>query len=58
VLDKMARIPYCIQSYDPNGLALEQFNDHPATQYTAVSFSKAATGLEEYVGQRMAVLKG
>ncbi|OQY26198.1 MAG: hypothetical protein B6I38_11695 [Anaerolineaceae bacterium 4572_5.1] len=53
VMDKLLKIPYCVQAYDPNGLALEQFNDHPATLYTVKGFSEAAAGLEEYVGQRM-----
>lgn len=52
-LDKILQIPYGIQAYDPNGLALDQFNTHPATLYTVADFSKAANGLEEYVGQRM-----
>jgi hypothetical protein len=47
------RVPFCIQAYDPNGLALEQFNDHPATIYTVAAFSKATEGLEEYVCDRM-----
>ncbi len=53
VMDKLLKIPYCVQAYDPNGLALEQFNDHPATLYTVKGFSEAAAGLEEYVGPRM-----
>lgn len=56
VMDKMLKIPYCIQAYDPNGLALEQFNDHPATLYTVDAFSKATLGLEAYIGDRMAVV--
>ena len=58
VLEKMAKIPYCIQAYDPNGLALEQFNTHPATLYTIGQFTKAADGLEEYVRQRVAQVRG
>lgn len=54
VLDKALKIPYCLQAYDPNGLALEQFNDHPATLYTVEAFSKATLGLEAYVGERLA----
>lgn len=54
VMDKMLQIPYCIQAYDPNGLAWEQFNDHPATIDTIQAFSKGFSGLEEYVGQRLA----
>jgi transaldolase len=58
VLHKMSQIPYCIQSSDPNGMETDQFNSHPATVATAEAFSKASSGLEEYVGQRMALVKG
>ena len=54
VLDKLMKIPYCIQAYDPNGLALEQFNDHPSTVSTVETFSKGFAGLEEFIGKRMA----
>jgi transaldolase len=53
VIEKLMKIPYCIQAYDPNGLALEQFNDHPATINTVQAFSKGFTGLEGYIGERM-----
>jgi transaldolase len=53
VIEKMSQIPYCIQAYDPNGLALEQFNDHPATVSTVEAFSKGFAGLEGYIGERM-----
>jgi transaldolase len=53
VMEKLSKIPYCIQAYDPNGLALEQFNDHPATISTVDAFSKGFTGLESYIKQRM-----
>src|SRR5512139_3935932 len=53
VIEKMMKIPYCIQAYDPNGLALEQFNDHPATVSTVEAFSKGFAGLEGYIGERM-----
>ncbi len=58
ILDKMSQIPYCIQAYDPNGLALDQFNTHPSTLYMLGEFSKATQGLEEYIGQRMALVRG
>jgi transaldolase len=58
VLHKMSQIPYCIQSSDPNGMEADQFNSHPATVATAEAFSKASSGLEEYVAQRMAVVQG
>jgi hypothetical protein len=54
----MSQIPFCIQAYDPNGLSLDQFNTHPSTQFMLEMFSDAAHGLEEYVGQRMAQVRG
>ncbi len=53
VIDKAMKIPFCIQAYDPNGLALEQFNTHPSTLATVEVFSKATIGLEDYVGDRI-----
>jgi transaldolase len=53
VMEKLLKIPYCIQAYDPNGLALEQFNDHPSTVSTVEAFSKGFTGLESYIKERM-----
>jgi transaldolase len=53
----MARIlalPYGLQSYEPNGLSVDQFNSHPATIYTVAEFSKSASGLEDYVAARLA----
>lgn len=56
VLLKMNRIPYMRQSWDENGIEVDQFNSHPATVATAELFSQASTGLEAYVGERTAVL--
>jgi transaldolase len=58
VLYKMSKIPYILQSWDENGMEIDQFNDHPATIATAELFSKASAGLEEYVGERMKVVTG
>jgi transaldolase len=57
VLYKMSKIPYVLQSWDENGMEVDQFNNHPATIATAEAFSKASIGLEEYVGGRMAAVK-
>jgi transaldolase len=54
VMNKLMKIPYCIQAYDPNGLALEQFNDHPSTTSTVAAFSKGFAGLEGFIEKRMA----
>jgi transaldolase len=58
VLYKMSKIPYVLQSWDENGMEIDQFNAHPATIATAETFSKASIGLEEYVGERMKVVQG
>src|SRR5574341_1513078 len=54
VMDKLLKIPYCIQAYNPNGLELEQFNDHPATISTVENFSKGFAGVEGFIRERMA----
>jgi transaldolase len=54
VLDKMSKIPYCIQAYDPNGLELEQFNDHPSTISTVENFAKGFAGVDEFIAKRIA----
>jgi transaldolase len=56
VLRKARKIPYVLQSWDENGMELDQFNAHPSTIATAELFSKASAGLEEYVGERMAAV--
>jgi len=56
VMDKLMKIPYCIQAYDPNGLALEQFNDHPSTTSTVATFSKGFAGLEGFIEKRLSTL--
>ncbi|MFZ2098833.1 MAG: transaldolase family protein [Anaerolineales bacterium] len=53
IMDKLLKIPFCIQAYDPNGLDLEQFNDHPSTLSTVEAFSKGFTGLEGFIRDRM-----
>lgn len=58
VIDKMSKIPYVLQSWDENGMEVDQFNTHPATIATAETFSKASIGLEHYVGRRIAVVTG
>lgn len=57
VMDKLMKIPFCIQAYDPNGLELEQFNDHPSTLSTVEAFSKGFTGVEGFIRDRMKALQ-
>ena len=54
VMEKMMKIPYAMQAYDPNGLALEQFNTHPATVATVELFSKGFSSLEGFAAEHMA----
>lgn len=53
VLEKFSKIPYVLQSWDENGMEIDQFNTHPATIATAETFSKATVGLEMYVARRL-----
>src|SRR3972149_1905206 len=50
---KMSKIPFVRQSWDVNGMEIDQFNRHPSTIATAETFSQATQGLEDYVGGRM-----
>jgi hypothetical protein len=53
VMDKLLKIPFCIQAYDPNGMELEQFNTHPSTISTVEAFSKGLVGIESLVNERL-----
>ncbi|MBP1775360.1 MAG: hypothetical protein H6Q86_1366, partial [candidate division NC10 bacterium] len=52
-IDKLMKLPYGLQSLEPHGMSMDQFNTHPATIYTVNEFSKASAGLEEYVTGRL-----
>lgn len=53
IANKLLKLPYCLQAYEPNGLSPEQFNTHPSTLYTLGEFSRASEGLEAYVSQHL-----
>jgi len=57
VLDKMGKIPILHPAYDPNGLELEQFNEHHPPSPRSRIFPKAFFRLESYIGERMALAK-
>ena len=48
VLERLSRIPYFVQAYDENGIAPDQFVNHPALQATAASFSDAMERIEAF----------
>ena len=56
-LERILRLPYGLQSYEPHGMSIDQFNSHPATVYTVGEFSKSASGLEDYVAARLAAAR-
>ncbi|MGD0573801.1 MAG: transaldolase family protein [Anaerolineales bacterium] len=56
-VEKIYQMPYTLQAYEPNGLALDQFNTHPATIYTVGEFSKAVQGVEEFCSSRLKAAK-
>jgi len=58
VLAKGSKIPFILQSWDPNGMEIDQFNTHPSTVSTVELFSKASSGLEEWCANRIAVVTG
>jgi transaldolase len=57
VLRKMSKIPFVLQSWDENGMEVDQFNLHPSTIATAELFGQASAGLEAYVGERIAIVQ-
>jgi transaldolase len=57
VMKKLERIPYVLQSWDANGMEVDQFNNHPATISTAKTFSAAFDGLEEYADKQLQARK-
>ena len=53
ILNKAKQLPFVRQSWDENGMEIDQFNLHPSTIATAQTFTQASVGLEEYVSERM-----
>jgi transaldolase len=56
-MERLLQLPYVVQSYEPNGMSVDQFNSHPATLFTVDQFSRSASGLEDYVAGRLAETK-
>jgi transaldolase len=55
VMDKLMRLPYFVMSYEPGGMAKEEFNRHGALVATAAEFSKATRGTVDFVAQQFQV---
>lgn len=58
VLKKLLKIPYFEKAYMEDGLAVEEFNAHPALLATASEFSKATEEMVSFVGKRLAGKRG
>ena len=54
-LDKMLKLPYCFQAYEPDGLPPEEFSSHPGMVDLLTQFCKASAALETHMGQRLAL---
>jgi len=51
-LEKLLRLPYFIQAYEPDGMTREEFNKQGALVATAAEFSKATRGTVDFVAQQ------
>ena len=54
-LDKLLRLPYFAKSYEPDGMAPEEFNRHAALIATMAEFSTATRGMVDFVAQQLQV---
>jgi len=51
-LEKLRRIPYFVQGYEPEGMIPEQFNKQGALVATAAEFAKATRTIVDFVAQQ------
>jgi transaldolase len=52
VLEKLMRLPYFVQAYEPDGMSREDFNQQGALVATAAEFSKATRTTVDFVAQQ------
>jgi transaldolase len=52
VLEKLLRLPYFAQAYEPDGMTREEFNKQGALVATAAEFSKATRATVDFVAQQ------
>jgi len=57
ILEKLLKIPYFKEAYDQDGIAIDDFINHPAFVYTREEFSGSMKEIEEYVEARKKMLK-
>jgi transaldolase len=56
VLEKLLRLPYFIQAYEPDGMKKEDFNKQAALLATAAEFSRATRATVDFIAQQFQVL--
>ena len=54
-LEKLLRIPYFVEAYEPDGMTPEQFNKQGAVVATAAEFAKATRATVDFVAQQLQV---
>jgi transaldolase len=56
ILDKLMRLPYFVQAYEPDGMSREDFNKQGALVATAAEFAKATRTTVDFVAQQFQLL--
>jgi transaldolase len=56
VLEKLLRLPYFVEAYEPGGMKREDFNKQAALIATAAEFSKAIRSTVDFIAQQFQVL--
>jgi transaldolase len=56
ILDKLMRLPYFVQAYEPDGMTREEFNKQGALVATAAEFAKATRTTVDFVAQQFQAL--
>lgn len=57
IMNKLLSIPYFKAGYEEDGIAIEDFVNHPAFVYTRDEFSGSMKEIEEYIEHRRKLLK-
>ena len=57
VLEKLLRLPYFVEAYEPDGMKREDFNKQAALIATAAEFSKAIRSTVDFIAQQFQVLE-
>jgi len=56
IMEQLLKIPYFVEGYEEDGIAIEDFVNHPAFVYTRDEFSGSMKEIEEYVEGRRKVV--